>query len=192
MCSLIGTTAHHQRQFLPTNNRFKELASADKHQLADPALAARLLNVSAGNLLAGESMGPRVPRDGTLLGALFESLVALNLRVYAQAAEVDVRHIRTHRGEHEIDLVLAGRDGGVIAIEVKLSATAAADDTTHLKWLAANLGDDLRDSVLVNTGTHAYRRSDGIAVVPAAVRSPTRAHCGLSVCIPKWDACSVR
>jgi predicted AAA+ superfamily ATPase len=56
--------------WLPTNNRFKELASADKHQLADPALAARLLNVSAGKLLAGESMGPRVPRDGTLLPGL--------------------------------------------------------------------------------------------------------------------------
>lgn len=158
--------------WLPTHNRFKELASADKHQLADPALAARLLNVSAGKLLVGESMGPRIPRDGTLLGALFESLVALNLRVYAQAAEAEVRHMRTHRGEHEIDFIVAGRDGGVIAIEVKLSATVDDDDTTHLKWLAANLGDDLRDSVLVNTGIHAYRRPDGIAVVPAALLGP--------------------
>lgn len=158
--------------WLPTNNRFKELASADKHQLADPALAGRLLNVSAGKLLAGESMGPRVPRDGTLLGALFESLVALNLRVYAQAAEAEVRHMRTHRGEHEIDFIVAGRDGGVVAIEVKLSAAADDGDTTDLKWLAANLGDDLRDSVLVNTGTHAYRRRDGIAVVPAALLGP--------------------
>lgn len=158
--------------WLPINNRFKELASTEKHQLADPALAARLLNVTADKLLAGESMGPRVPRGGTLLGALFESLVALNLRVYAQAAEAEVRHMRTHRGEHEIDFIVAGGDGGVVAVEVKLSATADEDDMTHLKWLAAKLGDDLRDSVLVTTGAHAYRRPDGIAVVPAALLGP--------------------
>ncbi|MFP5335927.1 MAG: ATP-binding protein [Actinomycetes bacterium] len=158
--------------WLPTNNRFRELASADKHHLADPALAARLLNVTAGSLLAGESKGPQIPRDGTLLGALFESLVALNLRVYAQSAEAEVRHMRTHRGDHEIDLIVVGRDGGVVAVEVKLSATADDHDVTHLTWLAERLGDDLRDSVVVTTGTHAYRRPDGIAVVPAALLGP--------------------
>lgn len=158
--------------WLPSSNRLKELASAEKHQLADPSLAARLLNVTADRLLAGGSMGPPIPRDGTLLGALFETLVALNLRVYAQGAETEVRHLRTHRGEHEIDFIVEGQDGGVVAIEVKLSATAREDDLTHLKWLAANLGDDLRDSVVVNTGTHAYRRPDGIAVVPAVLLGP--------------------
>ena len=158
--------------WLPTNNRFKELAAADKHQLADPALAARLLNVTADKLIAGESAGPRMPRDGTLLGALFESLVALNLRVYAQAAEAEVRHMRTHRGEHEVDFIVAGPDGGLVAVEVKLSATADQGDVTHLHWLAAHLGDDLRDAVLVNTGAYAYRRPDGLAVVPAALLGP--------------------
>lgn len=158
--------------WLPTSNRFKELAAAEKHQLVDPALAARLLNVTAEKLLAGESVGPQVPRDGTLLGALFEGLVALDLRVYAQAAEAEVRHLRTHRGEHEVDFIVAGSDGGVVGVEVKLSATVEEGDLTHLKWLAANLGDDLRDAVLVNTGTHAYRRPDGIAVVPAALLGP--------------------
>ncbi len=156
----------------PTNNRFKELATADKHQLADPALAARLLNVTADKLIVGESAGPRMPRDGTLLGALFESLVALNLRVYAQATEAEVRHMRTHRGEHEVDFIVTGPDGGVVAVEVKLSATADEGDLSHLHWLAAHLGDDLRDAVLVNTGTYAYRRPDGLAVVPAALLGP--------------------
>lgn len=158
--------------WLPTTNLFKELASADKHQLADPALAARLLNVTAEKLLAGESVGPQVPRHGTLLGALLEGLVALNLRVYAQAAEAEVRHLRTHRGEHEVDFIVTGSDGGVVALEVKLSATVADTDLTHLRWLASRLGNDLRDAVLVNTGTHAYRRADGIAVVPVALLGP--------------------
>ncbi|MGN6089741.1 MAG: ATP-binding protein [Actinomycetales bacterium] len=158
--------------WLPTNNRFKELGSAEKHHLADPALTARLLNATRDDLLTGASPGPAVPRDGTLLGALFESLVALNLRVYAQAAEAEVRHLRTFRGEHEIDFIVTGRDGGVVAIEVKLSATVEDADTAHLRWLAGVLGDDLRDSVLVTTGGQAYRRADGVAVVPAALLGP--------------------
>ncbi|GAB2456590.1 DUF4143 domain-containing protein [Nocardioides hungaricus] len=158
--------------WLPTSNRFKQLAAADKHHLADPALAARLLNVSSAQLLAGKARGPAVPRDGTLLGALFESLVALNLRVYAQAAEAEVRHLRTHRGDREVDFVVTGSDGGIVAVEVKLSATVADNDVRHLLWLRERLGADLRDAVVVTTGRHAYRRPDGIAVVPAALLGP--------------------
>lgn len=40
---------------------------------------------------------------------------------------------------------------------------------THLRWLASRLGDDLLDAVVITTGPHAYRRPDGIAVVPAAL-----------------------
>ncbi|MGC4113002.1 MAG: DUF4143 domain-containing protein [Nocardioides sp.] len=158
--------------WLPVNNALKELGSAEKHHLADPALAARLLGVTADRLLAGGAAGPAVPRDGTLLGALFESLVGLNLRVYAQAAEAGVRHMRTHRGEHEVDFIVTTSDGGVVAVEAKLSATVDERDLAHLKWLRSVLGDDVRDLVLVNTGRDAYRRPDGIAVVPAALLGP--------------------
>jgi hypothetical protein len=34
-----------------------------------------------------------MPRDGTFLGALFESLVTLGVRVFAQAADADVKHL---------------------------------------------------------------------------------------------------
>ncbi len=158
--------------WLPSNNKLKELASADKHHLVDPALAARLLQVTSRKLLSGEQPEPAIPRAGTFLGALFESLIALNLRVYAQAAEADVRHLRTQRGEREVDFIVIGPDGGIVAIEVKLSATVDADDTKHLKWLKDRIGDQLLDAVLVTTGTEAYRRDDGIAVVPAALLGP--------------------
>jgi predicted AAA+ superfamily ATPase len=158
--------------WLPSNNKFKELGSAEKHHLADPALAARLLNVTAEKLLSGTEAGPKIPRDGTLLGALFDSLVALSLRVYAQSCEAEVRHLRTHRGEREVDFVVVGTDGGVVAVEAKLSAYVEEADVKHLVWLAEQLGDELRDAVLVNTGQHAYRRPDGIAVVPAALLGP--------------------
>jgi hypothetical protein len=158
--------------WLPTNNKLTELAAREKHHLADPALAARLLSVTKNKLLSGTDLIPRIPRAGTFLGALFESLIALDLRIYAQAAEGEVRHLRTHRGEHEIDFVVVGSDGGLVAIEVKLSATVDEDDVSHLKWLRRLLGDEVRDTVLINTGREAYRRPDGVAVVPAALLGP--------------------
>jgi len=156
----------------PSRGHIAELALPPKHHLADPALAARLLGATARSLLTGGSSGPNIPRDGTLLGALFESLVTLSVRVYAQAAEARVSHFRTHRGDHETDLIVERADGGVVAIEVKLGATPDADAVRHLIWLSEKLQDELLDRVIVTTGTDAYRRKDGIAVVPAALLGP--------------------
>jgi uncharacterized protein len=156
----------------PSRNHISQLALPPKHHLADPALAARLLGASAEQLLKGESAGPRVARDGPLLGALFESLVTLSVRVYSQAAEAAVAHLRTKGGRHEIDLIVERDDGKVLAIEVKLGATPRAADTKHLSWLADEIGDDLLDAVVITTGRDAYRRKDGIAIVPAALLGP--------------------
>jgi predicted AAA+ superfamily ATPase len=109
------------------------------------------------------------PRDGTLLGQLFESLVTLSVRVYAQGAEARVRHLRTKDGRQEIDLIVERADQRVVAIEVKLSATVTDDDVRHLVWLRQQIGDEMLDAMIVTTGTHAYRRPDGIAVVPAVL-----------------------
>jgi predicted AAA+ superfamily ATPase len=80
--------------------------------------------------------------------------------------------LRTHRGEHEIDLIVERDDRKVIAIETKLSAVVGDDDVRHLRWLRDAVGDELLDAVVVSTGRHAYRRKDGIAVVPAALLGP--------------------
>lgn len=156
----------------PTRNHIRRLTLPPKHQLADPALAARLLGTDAGALLAGHDAGPPIPRDGTLLGALFESLVTLSLRVYAQAAEARVFHLRTGSGEHEVDLVAQRDDGRIVAVEVKLARDIRDRDVRHLAWLAAQIGDELLDAVVVTTGKEAYRRADGIAVVPAGLLGP--------------------
>lgn len=158
--------------WLPTRNRISRLSAPPKHQLADPALAARLLGVDADALLENRPAGPPLPRDGTLLGALFESLVTLSARTYAQAAEATVKHLRTIRGKHEVDLIVERGDGRVVAIEVKLTRTVESRHVGNLHWLADRIGDDLLDAVVVTTGPDAYRRKDGIAVVPAALLGP--------------------
>ena len=155
--------------WLPTRNRLRRLAAAPKHHLADPALALRCLGLDDSALLEGRATDPPVPRDGSLLGAMFESLVALSVRVYAQANRARTSHLRTHGGGHEIDLIIERRDGRVVALEVKLSATVKDRDTQHLAWLADRLGDELLDAAVITTGKEAYRRRDGIGVIPAAL-----------------------
>ena len=156
----------------PTRNAVARLTRSPKHHLADPALAARLLGVGEDALLSGQDAGPPVPRDGTLLGHLFESLVALSVRVYAQAAEAGVGHLRTAGGKQEVDLIVERDDRRVVAVEVKLSGAVGDRDVRHLLWLRDQLGDDLLDAVVVTTGPQAYRRPDGVAVVPAALLGP--------------------
>jgi predicted AAA+ superfamily ATPase len=109
---------------------------------------------------------------GAPLGALFESLVTLDVRVYAQSAEATVKHLRTAGADREIDLIVERADGRVLAVEVKLARSIDDGDVRHLSWLRERIGDDLLDAVVVTTGEHAYRRQDGIAVVPAALLGP--------------------
>jgi len=157
--------------WLPTRNRLARLSSPPKHHLADPALAARLLGVDADALLHARPAGPPIPRDGTLLGALFESLVTLCVRVYAQASEAQIGHLRTWSGDREIDLIVE-RGRQIVAFEVKLGQVVDDRDVRHLVWLRHELGDDLADAAVITTGRAAYRRADGIAVIPAALLGP--------------------
>jgi uncharacterized protein len=157
--------------WLPTRNRLARLSSPPKHHLADPALAARLLGVDADALLHARPAGPPIPRDGTLLGALFESLVTLCVRVYAQAAEAQIAHLRTWSGDREVDLIVE-RGRQILALEVKLGQVVDDRDVRHLIWLRNELGDDLTDAAVITTGQAAYRRPDGIAVIPAALLGP--------------------
>lgn len=94
------------------------------------------------------------------------------MRVYAQAAEASVGHLRTYSGEREIDLIVERGDGRVVAMEVKLHPIATDRDAAHLNRLRDQIGPDLLDAVVVTTGSEAYRRPDGVAVVPAALLSP--------------------
>ena len=60
----------------------------------------------------------------------------------------------------------------MVAIEVKLSESIGDKDVCHLNWLHAQIGDRLADRVVITTGEHAYRRPDGVAVVPLALLGP--------------------
>lgn len=147
--------------WLPTNNPLKRLGTSPKHQLVDPALALRLLGMTADSLSS--------PAGAHMAGPLFESLVTLGVRVIAQAAEANVYHLRARDGGREIDLIVQGIDGRLVAIEVKLAPQVSDSDVRHLNWLREELGEMVADCMVVTTGSTAYRRPDGIAVVPLAL-----------------------
>jgi hypothetical protein len=120
-------------------------------------------------LLRGEGTRVAGAAAGTWLGALFESLVAQSALVYAAAAGARVGHLRTKNGGHEVDLVVEGEDRACVAIEVKLGGDVGGRDVSHLNWLRRQVGERLVERVVVYVGRFAYRRADGVAVVPRAL-----------------------
>jgi uncharacterized protein len=157
--------------WIPTFAPLRRLTHTPKHHLVDPAIAARLVGTDKAGLLRGE--GNRISAaTGTWLGALFESLVTQSVRVYASAATARVGHLRTKNGDHEIDLIVEGENRSCLAIEAKLSTAVDDRDVRHLNWLHHQIGDRLLDRIVVYTGRFAYRRPDGVAVVPLALLGP--------------------
>lgn len=150
--------------WLPVNAPLKRLAQAPKHFLTDPAFAARLLRLTPDRLRRDAE------QHASLIGQLWESLAATSVRVFAQRSSADVWHLRTQGGEHEVDLIVEGEDGALVAIEVKLRSPIEAREVRHLHWLREQLGPDrLVASVVLTAGQHAYTRADGVHVVPLAL-----------------------
>jgi predicted AAA+ superfamily ATPase len=154
----------------PGASHLKRLALSPKHHLVDPALAARLVGVTQESLIKGDG-DPALPRVGTFLGALFESLAVQTVRVLAEHLGWRVSHFRDRNGR-EVDIILQRPDGGVVAIEVKLSGQVRPADVASLNWLERQLPARVLDKVLLNTSDRAFRRPDGVAVVPLALLGP--------------------
>ncbi|MCL2091546.1 MAG: DUF4143 domain-containing protein [Micrococcales bacterium] len=157
--------------WLPLGNAMHALGKTPKHFLADPALAARLLDLTERDLVTGGGPTPLGPQQGQLLGRLFEALVAQSLHVYAQVNEARLSHLRDAKGRHEVDFVVA-RGQTVIGVEVKASERAGSDAVDHLHWLERTFADVKVVKVVVTAGRDAYTRDDGVHIVPAALLGP--------------------
>ena len=127
--------------------------------------------MTASSLLRGKEPAAPRPVDGTLLGALFESLATLSVRTFAQAGGCSTHHLRT-RDQREVDLIVQDEEERILAIEVKLSPDIDDNDVRHLHWLARKDPDAVIDVMVITTGPRAYRRRDGVAVVPLALLGP--------------------
>jgi uncharacterized protein len=141
------------------------LRGAPVRHLADPALAAALLNAGPNDLAL----------DATLAGRLFESLVARDIRVYADRLGASVWSYRDNTNL-EVDLVVELRHGSWAAFEVKLNIREADAAAATLRRLAAKVSSATHSApaalgVIVPTGP-AYRRGDGVWVIPLDTLGP--------------------
>jgi predicted AAA+ superfamily ATPase len=152
---------------------FARLKRSPKHYLSDPALTAYLLGLDLEMLTrptpaAKQSSTVFDARYGGITGRLFESLIQLSLRTYASVNDAELSFFATRNQDHEVDFIVQ-RGDKIVAIEVKMSLAIEDNDVKHLKWLRGKLGERLTDAVVICTGPLAYRRDDGIAVVPGAL-----------------------
>ena len=143
------------------------LRRSPKRHLVDPSLAAVLLRASPERLLG----------DLATLGRLFESLVVRDLRVYSQPDRGEVFHYRDETGL-EADAIVERDDGAWMAVEVKLSPAPdvvdrAAKSLLRLRNKVARARvEDLTALVVVTSAGAAYRRPDGVQVVPITLLGP--------------------
>jgi len=143
------------------------LRNAPKRHLVDPSLAVAALRAGPDQLR----------KDLELFGLLFESLVIRDLRVYAQAADAEVYHYRDNTGL-EIDSVVSSQAGPWAAFEVKLGGAARIEEAAAnlLKFRdrldTSRSGEPAALGVIVGSGPYAYRREDGVWVIPIGVCGP--------------------
>jgi uncharacterized protein len=139
--------------------------SAPVVHFTDPALAAAAIGATPQALL----------KDLRLAGLLFESLVIRDLRVYADAARGMVEQYRDNTGL-EVDAIVTLPDGRWGAFEIKLGTFAIDDAAATLRRFAGKIDTRLLGApsvlgVIVGNGG-AYRRADGITVIPIGALGP--------------------
>lgn len=137
------------------------IRTADTHYFVDPSIATAAMGIGPGDLL----------NDLKAFGLLFETLCVRDLRVYSQPLRGEVYHYRDKDGL-ECDAVVHLPNGSYGLIEIKLGGEKAIEEgATTLQRLASKI-DGARmkapsfQMVLTAVGAFAYRRKDGVLVVP--------------------------
>ena len=137
------------------------IRSSDTRYFTDPSIAAAALGLGPNDLLD----------DPNTFGLLFETMAVRDLRVYAEALDGQVYHYRDKNGL-ECDAIVHLRNGRYGLIEIKLGGDNLIEaGATTLKKLASKIDTDKMKSpsfMMVRTaiGEYAYRRLDGVLVVP--------------------------
>jgi len=132
--------------------------SAKRH-FVDPSIAAASLHLSPQSLM----------NDLNTFGLLFESLCVRDLRVYAQALDGEVFHYHD-RNDLEADAIVELYDGRWGAVEVKMGGNEIEGAAKNLLKLREKIDTESMGEpsflMVVTAGEYAYRRRDGVCIVP--------------------------
>ena len=127
----------------------------------NPSIAVAALGISPEDFLS----------DMRTFGFLFETMAIRDLRVYADALKGSLFHYCDKNGL-ECDAVLHLRDGKYGLVEIKLGSEKGIEEgAKNLLKLPSLIDTDKMKKpsflmVLTGIGNIAYRRPDGIYVVP--------------------------
>ena len=133
----------------------------DTRYFTDPSIATAALGIGPQDLI----------NDLNTFGLVFETLAVRDLRVYAEALNGKVYHFRDKNGL-ECDAVVHLRDGRYGLVEIKLGGDDLIDEGAGaLLKLAGKIDLERMKApsfmmVLIGVGTYAYRREDGVYVIP--------------------------
>ena len=155
------------------------LLLADWQVLADLAAADLVLWLPAddGRFIAAAHCRPATSTTvhvDDIIGLHLPAAREIDLRRALQTGQVVRSPAARWAGTYSMmeTCVPVCRDGRIVAIEVKLAASVTEPDVQHLAWLRSRLPEDVADLVILTTGTTAYRRRDGVAVIPLALHGP--------------------
>jgi len=137
------------------------IRTAKTRYFVDSSIAAAALGIGSGDLL----------NDLNTFGLLFETLCMRDLRVYAEALYGNVYHYRDRSGQ-ECDAVVHLRNGSYGLVEIKLGGDRLIEEgAASLLKLAGKIDTEKMKApsflmVLVGVAPYAFRRKDGVFVVP--------------------------
>ncbi len=135
------------------------IRTSPKRQFVDPSIATAVMRLTPERLFD----------DFNYFGFLFEALCARDLKVYADAIDGQIFHFRDSSGL-ECDAVIALNDGRWAAVEVKLGSKQMDEAAEHLIKVKNKINiEKMKEPaflMILTGGDLAYRRSDGVFVVP--------------------------
>lgn len=137
------------------------IRSSDTRYYIDPSIAAAALGIGPGDLI----------NDLKTFGFLFETLCVRDLRVFTDSLNGGVYHYRDKDGQ-ECDAVVHLRNGRYGLIEIKLGGDRLIEEGVRsLKSMETKIDTDKMNApsflmVLTGIGDYAYRRHDGVYVIP--------------------------
>ena len=137
------------------------IRTSDTRYFTDPSIATAALGIGPQDLI----------NDLNTFGLIFETLAVRDLRTYAEALNGKVYHFRDKNGL-ECDAVVHLRDGRYGLVEIKLGGDDLINDGADaLIDLESKIDTERMKApsfkmVLIGVGSYAYRRADGVYVVP--------------------------
>jgi len=124
-------------------NRGKREVKTPKIQFLDTGLVANLVGLDRHSLIVSER---------EMLGNLVENFIYAELLKHSTYSQKSLQIYHYRDGNYEVDLVLEQKNGTIIAIEVKSSATLKVEYLRGLVRLAENAGDSFKAGYLFYGG----------------------------------------